>query len=420
MITKSRPAHDGPRVVLTEYGDGWPYTIWYPPYGEDTITYQAGPKWNRSSCNWKECVHSNHGSWSWGLPVAVIGSSPTNIRGYLRPYPFIDRSFPSSLLPYPDLSSVMDKIWEQIDLNCHDSVLLYSGIVQAVPLVGSAFRFVKIMNDLGRKLKKGMRHQPFTTVLKTAISADFINRFVVSPTIDDARKFLDAHNYVVRVMNTMYERNGVLPTAYSAEVRNTSTVKHSSYSYKEWLSSDSVTFEGELDIKCQSTSKLFLLGNVTYDTRAADPIKLWATRVGITRPLDSVWDLVPFSFVIDYFSRAGDFIAGLGDKLSDQDGLRGNLQRIVGCWASRKAQAIQTVNFSSYTPNIWWGYRLLPGSTPIGQFTYSRGQFDRFPVNPYSFTSTDPSGFLRLDLSSTRVRTLCELFVQGRMRKRRP
>jgi hypothetical protein len=310
-------------------------------------------------------------------------------------------------------------IRDQLDLNCHDCVLLYSGVIQAVPLLGGALRFNRIMKDLMKHIKKGMRSQPFTTVIRSAISADFINRFVIRPTLDDAQKFLDAHNYVVRVMNTAAERSAA-------------PFKLESHLYEQVSSSTSTIYPtvgfDSVSVKCRKTttryveSKAMILMSAGWNTAAIDPIKLWATRLGVNRPLDSVWDLVPFSFVVDYFTKAGDFISDLGDKLSSQDGLIGRVSSIHDAWQTTKCAEKQTFEGLSwdYIPYKWSGsYR----SFHPGMETYESGTFERKRIgDPWGFLSTvtEDEGFFSLDLSATRWRTLAELLLQGKILKKRP
>jgi hypothetical protein len=288
--------------------------------------------------------------------------------------------------------------------------MLYSGILQAIPLVGGAFKFVDIMNRLGRKLTRDIKKKPFTTVLKSAISLDFIDRFVVRPTIDDAQKFINAHNYVINVMNTMYERSGMLPTAY--EMQSTIQKIHTSSTYvcspAQPSTPTEIALVGEQVERSVGQTKVYVLANVAYNTSAADPIKLWATRLGVTRPLDSAWDLVPFSFVVDYFTRAGDFISSVGDKLTDQDALTGVIQKIHGCWCTQKVTRERVANFTSYDVGRFGVNTLFQPGTARTE----RGSFHRFPCSSLDTVPEDPSGFFRLDLSTVRARTIAELILQ--------
>lgn len=408
MITKSKPAHSLslPQVIRP---DGSIYVLDKYQVGDDTITYDEGPKTRNGRCVWKSCEHRFGNQFKAGAEARV--------RNYLGQVTrFIDNppTSPNYLglngLSMPSIGSVYSGIWDQLDLNCHDSVLLYSGILQAIPLLGGCFKFVSVMNSLGRKITKGLRKQPFTTVLKTAISLDFIDRFVVSPTIDDARKFVDAHNYVLNVMNTAYERSGQLPVSYrmSKQDMRSDTTKFSRYVGGGGFGN--VRFYGDLTRTSGYQTDVAVLASVAYNTAAIDPLKLWAARCGVTKPLDSAWDLVPFSFVIDYFTRAGEFISGAGSYLSDQDALKGRLQKVYECWYMQTTRQQYEFTVDSATVEGTAPITLTPGTSSA-----KRGLFVRSPFNPMAEPG-DPKGFFRLDLSPTRIRTLGELFIQAKIR----
>lgn len=308
--------------------------------------------------------------------------------------------------------TVINDVLSQVDLNCRDTVLYYSGVLQAIPLVGGALRFNSIMKSLAKRLKKGMLHQPFTTVIKSAISLDFIDRFVVKPTIDDARKFNDAVNYIFRVYQTAHQRNSA---PFALEASRTKVVSESSLSgtlgmIGRW----GMEYSGT--VRSQVTSKCFLWLEAGYDTAAINPIHLWATRTGLTRPLESAWDLVPFSFIIDYFTRAGDWIQSLGEEVDRQGALEGRISKIHACWGSRLVESIATLKGTRATHSRDSGAYIqyfVPNNRVIGTQLY-----ERFPIrNPWleltQFKGED--GFFNVNLSSTRKRTLAQLVIQARL-----
>lgn len=411
MITKEQSAYSVRHNVVTIPDGVYSYAMLN--YGSNTIKYREGPKFTQGKLNWKECDHTYGRQYFTGPGFRVKGryEQLAAVSPVIANPVFVSYAGTSM----PSVESVYNQLWDQLDLNCHDSVLLYSGILQAVPLVGGALKFVSVMNQLGRKLSKGLKRQPFTTVLRAAISADFINRFVIRPTIDDARKFLDAHNYVIRVMNTAYERSGQLPTAYEMHA-SSKNVKSSSYRSRLYMQANTwsdLILEGEAKSSTGYDTTVKVLANVSYNTSAIDPIKLWASRMGITKPFESAWDLVPFSFVVDYFTRAGEFISGISDQLADQDALRGRIQTIHGAWAMIKQEQRYDVRVTSVTP-VRSSDQVM-GFAPFNMGA-RQGRFQRYPVNPFAQPMESSDGFLKFDLSSTRLRTLLELIVQAKTR----
>jgi hypothetical protein len=374
----------------------------------DRIEYQDGPKYVDGHVNWKQCTHTwrkppSYITWTanfykwWGNPQRVsygwtgqLGASP--------------RYQPPTFSEVPSTQELWDKFYDQLDLNCSDGVLLYSGILQAVPLVGGALKGVSLLNRAARNLAKSLRKQPFTTVVKQLIQADFIDRFVVSPTLDDMRKFADATDYVLRVLNTAHSRNNEVFTAF--EQKTSVTTKESTGSWDG--NQGAARWHLSMKHTATASAELRVIARVTYDTAAISPIKLWAARVGLSRPLDSVWDLIPFSFVIDYFTRAGDFISHVGDALSDQEALRPTAAIVSDAWLLQKVEGLSRVIGNASKQSHVESLVVTSNEAEI-----SFGEFRRFRVpimNDRGFW--DRGGFIQPNLSSTRQRTLAELGFQ--------
>jgi hypothetical protein len=309
----------------------------------------------------------------------------------------------------PPIKELWDGIWDQVDLNTGDSVLLYSGILQSIPLLGGALKGASILNRAARRLKKDLRRRPFTTVVKSLIQADFINRFVVKPTIDDMQKFADSFDYVLRVIQTAHERNAELSTAFEAE--SSRLLRRDSYDKDYWYGFCRLL--GTTITENKVSAKLKVIAKVTYDTDVINPLKIWAKRVGLSKPLDSAWDLVPFSFVIDYFARAGDFLSYVGDKLADDDGLKGRVAAVYDAWLmeSRVTETKFSYTARPTVADYWLDFYC--DNAPI---ITSAGVFTRKRVPIMSASSFWDNGVVSVNLSSTRKRTLAELFVQSKLK----
>lgn len=393
--------------------------------GTNTISYDDGKKLS-GHWPWKSCTHQQvdlcypfaatfTGEWErkWGqFVVSVHDSYKPNLEKVKLPSrPFDPEAFTGIL--------------DQLDLNKGESVLLYSGVLQAVPLVGSVMKGTSLLNRAAKKLSKEFRRKPFTTVVKTLISLDFIDRFVISPTLDDMHKFQDATDYVLRTISTAKERSAVpfaLQTSVNTVLSNTSqsVVLNSAHSMPPCVA---------VSRKIQdATSKAFALVSAKYDVGALSPIKLWARRVGLTRPLDSVWDLVPFSFVVDYFTRAGDFISHLSDEMSDVEGLKGTCVQIHDLWYTHKLSGRHEVE-GKRLQCTWaeWDYdvrvnakrsqyQFVAGTAYLKNELFVRQRIE----DPWRYLlgfQEKLSDYLTVscDLSSTRKRTLAELVIQAKL-----
>jgi hypothetical protein len=317
---------------------------------------------------------------------------------------------------------VVRGILDQINLNSGESVLLYSGVLQAVPLVGAAFKFTSILNRAARKLSKSFRRKPFTTVVKSLIALDFVDRFVISPTIDDARKFMDATNYVLRKLETARERS---THVFALESGVKTVLEKSEVTRYMYQGGYSGTIRVRQTTERYIEDKAFALCEGTYDMTGDAPLKLWAHRVGLTRPLDSAWDLVPFSFVIDYFTRAGDFISALSDEMSSVNGLSGSMVKIRDLWGTHRTVARVISEPLQWTsePSLFWNDNRIagPSFTDDPVVTYESGTFDRFRItNQWSVLSSlqrKVSDYISVTLnpSSKQKRTIAELIIQAKL-----
>lgn len=391
--------------------------------GENKIDYSTDRtkigKWP-----WQRCVHTCKDNWDGKFAVdfscTAQNSSQSdtlvfkNKEAYSVP--------PERLGADPGWNaSVMQGIMSQLDLNKGESCLMYANVIQALPFLGGALKMTSILNQAAKRLSKSFRRKPFTTVVKSLISLDFVDRFVISPTIDDARKFATACNYVRNKLDTAEERNSHR-FALESELESVFKDKESTFSIGQKSFGNGWSGIGHHRYRTRSVDKAFMLLEATYSTDALTPFRLWANRTGFTRPLDSVWDLVPFSFVIDYFFRTGDFISALSDEMSTDEGLRGTITKIHGCWGSHLyessvetwADGISFAGGSRY-PRIL-SRECLTNKTFVRTSTYKR-----FPVPdpwPYLLSLEERlNEYLTVTVipSSTRLRTIAELIIQAKL-----
>lgn len=392
--------------------------------GRNRIEYSTYPPSYGHKWPWNTCVHYQEHNVRPFLGTSVFDWEQTwrheGQRCFSRIYDF---NLTAPKLPHGSWSpNAALGILNQIDLNSKENVLLYSGIVQAIPLLGSVLKLNSICRKIIRNTSKSFRRKPFTTVMKSLISADFIDRFVISPTLDDARRFQDACDYTLRVMQTIRDRNWRL-TPLEAEYNELLTESESTKVVS--IPGPNASINCSYVEKTELISKAFAIMEVRYDMTAVAPLKVYAQRVGLTRPLDSAWDLVPFSFVADYFFRSGDFISRISDQMSEVDGLKGKIGRIHDMWGTFERRSTAIMTPQGYKARPW-----KPGdatwvvkptlSTSVGMA--KRSYFERFRIpDPFSYLNSlwQPSeswGSINFDLSLTRKRTLAELFIQAKLR----
>lgn len=411
--TKIKERQGEPKTVyklVETYPDGqtfhrFPSTL----AGEwEKIEYQSGPRRDESGrLIWKPCVHSWTNA---GNRYLGYGKGTDTYDVKQEAYFYIHDSIALPMAGNWDSGVVTDCL-DQLNLNCRNAVMAYSGVIQAIPLFGNIVKLNSILRKLARNMPRSFAKRPFTQTIRWAISADFIDRFVISPTIADAQMFHHACDYVINVLETMRTRNSA-PFALKASRTEVTKEERNQFTMEvPWTG----RMSGEVTRKSTITSEAFLFVSANYDEAAVSPIQLWMSRTGFTRPLESAWDMVPFSFVMDYFARAGDFIEGLSTELSSQEGLRAKIGEIHSLWGTCTTRTLHAYKPERiYATGSW---RI--NSRAFSPESLSSGTFQRFPINqPGTFINLlgeSSDNFIDIALSRTRVRTLAELIAQAKL-----
>lgn len=430
MITKSRSGREQPMQVHLSSTDGRPfrvYNIWTSRKSwSERIEYADGPKYIDYHPNWKRCQHVKvdkiSGQFAWlscSAPQSYSKTktectlyAPTGLDDKIYRPPVIGGVYNSAT------SQAVARLQEKFDLNCNDRVLGYSYALQLIPLLGPFLKASSVLNRIGKwASKQGKRYskRPFTSVVSDAARADLINRFVIQTTISDTCKILTTFEQCQRVWQTMHARNAGW-TVLTAEASDKTVTPQNLFKFKSSVSNlywptVHVPYSHERGV----TSKVEAVLRLNYDTEAADPVKWVAQSLGILTPLESAWDLIPFSFVCDYFFRVGDLIEYVSSKHSSQEGLVGKVADIALCWATSKSfdhyictkGAYATAGDPGLNLNQW---TTQPGAT-IGSSSFHRAAIDM--SNESGFW--DKGGFWNPRLSSTRKRTLIEMAISKAM-----
>jgi hypothetical protein len=147
-----------------------------------------------------------------------------------------------------------------------------------------------------------------------------------------------------------------------------------------------------------------------HNLGSLSPLKVWQNRVGITKPLTSLWDMVPFSFVLDYFFRIGDWIEGISQYSSDAWQLRGQVIDAGPVWQCDKWEYGLDVRSNALSQKgleetgVQGITLVLPSTTPLCDVV----GFHRHPIT--GMEESFRFGILSdKDLNATRQRTLVEL-----------
>lgn len=399
----------------------------YVNTGPSTITWEIGPKWDgyHDHLQWKRCFHTRESHISGGLTSVEFEQA------WGRGFAVWQTRFPyrmSTVMPKPDslepaeamLDEARANLEDKFDLNTKDRVMGYSYVLDLLPFLGAFTRASSVLNNIGRwaaKRYRSYRSRPFWSVVQDAINADLINRFVIQTTIQDTKNILDSYDRCVRTFQTMHKRNMELTTLTGRASTSSVTSQYSTYLEDPFNPGDaSIT---GIACKNMTTARAMVRAVVElrYNTQRADPLAWIAAQLGISTPLESVWDKIPFSFVIDYFFKVGDFISEVSDQYTSQEGLVGKLAAVRMCWATLECanERILDASGASITFNRYRYDRV--NSFVKGQAKLTSSVFSRFPYEMMARNGFwDKGGLWDPHLSSVRKRTLIELGVKLKLR----
>lgn len=399
----------------------------YVTTGPSTITWEIGPKWDgrHGHLRWKRCFHSRESHVSGNLTSVEFnqawGRGPA-VWQCRWPYRMpTSVSSPSSLEPAMNLlADASASLEEQFDLNTKDRVMGYSYVLDLLPFIGAFTRASSILNNIGRwaaKRYRSYRTRPFWSVVQDAINADLINRFVIQTTIQDTKSILDSYDRCVRTFQLMHKRNSEL-TTLTGRASNTSVVSRYDTDLEDPYNPSDASISS---IACTNTTTACAMVRAVvelkYNTLRADPLAWIAAQLGISTPLESIWDKIPFSFVVDYFFRVGDFISEVSDRYTSQEGLVGQLAAVHMCWATVECANERVLDASSATlrfnPYRYDGCKsFTKGQASSISSIFSRFPYEMSPQNGF----WDKGGLWDPHLSSVRKRTLIELGVKLKWR----
>nr|URG15237.1 MAG: maturation protein [Leviviridae sp.] len=137
-------------------------------------------------------------------------------------------------------------------------------------------------------------------------------------------------------------------------------------------------WKGNVSTRTTHRYKAKVGGFITIESRVARE----SVRAGLTNPLELAWELLPYSFVVDWFVKVGDYVEGM-TALSGVSAHH--------CFASCQTDRAQTKSAGKTT------YPTNLTITGPCQSTVRRIEYERWAVNP-SLMQVDLSSLVDFDL----------------------
>jgi len=259
--------------------------------------------------------------------------------GYQSVLDFIQDSMPNTSLftfSRPDWFSVVDEFKESIDSLINErffsgEFLAESGIFgDALRLVLNPKKglqhFFRHVVDSGLKHKtlgeidKSFRHsiygrkllesrsvrsgfEAIPASLKDAVSAHLFYKFGVAPAIQDIRSAMDVHSKVQKRFEFLVKNEGQY---VPIRVRRTLPVAFdSSYPTTPYVGMASRQSAQRTEVT------LFAQGRVRGGLNEASGFRAYAEYFGLNKVVGTAWELIPFTFVLDWFTNAQERINDL-------------------------------------------------------------------------------------------------------------
>jgi hypothetical protein len=250
---------------------------------------------------------------------------------------------------------------------------------QAVSDLGRA---TKLLRDRGitGKLSRIQDERLIRSGIKEGINAHLSYEFGVRPAISDIKDTLSAHREVEGRLEYLNKHRGQY-VPIRAKKKFNASFSPGSITPTPYLDFQSVLQE------CFTVATIFGMGRVRDDIHEASRWRAYSEYFGLNKVVGTVWELIPFSFVFDWFTNAQEAI----NKLTRIP--LGSSPFINLC-----AVGHSTKNIALYEYTCIPGYDLISGyarmepSEPFPCFRYA--------VTDYTRESGFPDTSLFADLSN--------------------
>lgn len=387
MIVKSEGASSSSREQWSRSGNNLgPGSAHVTLNDLNRIQYEYGPPHNADgSARWKGCIHD----WKLGnAGVVTVREENKNSRkydDYVHLLPAGVQILQSRYLsewrnnPLPSESSIMGACentmsgrLETTALPITDLVQMSNSVAGNRNLVGD---LVGAFTDLFSRKPKSLGD-----LLKKVASAHLAWNFGIVPLVQTllsliyATERVDKHLAKLRAINESDQLNfTVTMTPFDA---SRIISENATYAYSS---------QSNAQVRCRQTLrtrtivKAHFRTSVRYDTSDALRTRLLWDACGVTSIVGTVWDLLPWSFVVDWFVSVSDFC----DQLDSYYFRAVPLERMgelrdVWYTATRSTQLVSD-QFRATNAGISWRRVSLRGKPE--ECYISSGQFVRSPIN---------------------------------------
>lgn len=270
-------------------------------------------------------------------------------------------------LPFPSLPSVnYTEALANLYADAAGSMPLSANLVVNAVEFASVKTLIPQACQIARKiLKAGLKRKS----LKEMANGHLLYSFGVAPLITDIKAILNVRQNVKKRIAELQRRSG---RTLRLSSRTGQTVSNLPDSWVFAPSSSARRLECEGEWRIQSSGCVSADVTSFFVSDASSQTKLWSSALGLSSPLSSIWELIPFSFVADWLLPIGAQFERVESKLGMHETVRSHsLSNFTYshkhvCWIDA-----QGTNVSTAVPS-WNGLRF---NVPTVFFTaYNRSQ----------------------------------------------
>lgn len=154
----------------------------------------------------------------------------------------------------------------------------------------------KLLDALAGYRHKNLHPTDPTRGIATAI---LVNNFAIQPLIKDITTMFNQMNIIVREAQQQFQESGsdFQKSHYSEEIHRVDSRSAQTANNNYWYSSGFLR-----------TTKFTATLRYKYDYSMRDTIDAWMKYWGLCGSFEAFWNMIPFSFLVDYFVRIGNSI----------------------------------------------------------------------------------------------------------------
>lgn len=214
------------------------------------------------------------------------------------------RHYTASVYHEPDWFALLDQ-WHEICNNVipsssvlGESMVEHAIFVDAFKILLNPTNILKVFLERGRKIAKRKTNLgKLSEGLRTSADSFLSYNFGVKPAIDEIKNIFDAHRKVQRRLLFLRSNvGGYVPVRARTKIPST-------------FSNNAVTSSPR--ILCDSKETIGVISALAKVRPDLDFVEDWQAYVqyfGLHKFIGLAWELVPFSFVIDWVTNAGEYI----------------------------------------------------------------------------------------------------------------